>query len=131
MRNRSSSCVGPGLLESALEQCLAHELARNDIGFKVQHPQPVQYKGIQLDCGYRIDLLVEDVLILELNSVDKLTSSRSTIADVHETRGREDRTVDQFRRDHSKLESGDTSSDCLAFVLFASFVVKTFPLTDV
>ena len=92
---------------------------------------PVQYKGIQLDCGYRIDLLVEDVLILELKSVDKLTSSRCTIADVHETRGRVDRTVDQFRRDHSRLESGDTSSDCLAFVLFASFVVKTFPLTDV
>ena len=74
MRDRSSSCVGPGLLESAFEQCLAHELARNDIGIKVQHPQPVQYKGIQLDCGYRIDLLVEDMLILELKSVDKLTS---------------------------------------------------------
>ncbi len=38
----------------------------------MQHPQPVQYKGIQLDCGYRIDLLVEDVLILELKSVDQL-----------------------------------------------------------
>ena len=131
MRDRSSSCVGPGLLESAFEQCLAHELVPNDIGFKVQHPQPVQYKGIQLDCGYRIDLLVEDVLILELKSVDKLTSSRCTIADVHETRGRVDRTVDQFRRDHSRLESSDTSSVCLAFVLFASFVVKTFSLTDV
>ena len=56
--------LGPGLLESAYEQCLAHELARNHIGFKLQHPQPVQYKGIQLDCGYRIDLLVEEVLIL-------------------------------------------------------------------
>ena len=66
--------LGPGLLESAYEQCLAHELARNNIQFLVQHPQPVQYKGIQLDCGYRIDLLVEGVLILELKSVDKLTT---------------------------------------------------------
>ena len=66
--------LGPGLLESAYEQCLAHELARNEIGFKLQHPQPVEYKGIQLDCGYRIDLFVEGVLILELKSVVKLTA---------------------------------------------------------
>ena len=66
--------LGPGLLESAYEQCLAHELARNKIGFMLQHPQPVEYKGIQLDCGYRIDLLVENVLILELKSVGKLTA---------------------------------------------------------
>ena len=65
--------LGPGLLESAYEQCLAHELTRNEIQFKLQHPQPVKYKGIQLDCGYRIDLLVDDELILELKSVDKLT----------------------------------------------------------
>ncbi len=64
--------LGPGLLESAYEQCLAHELSRSNVDFKMQHPQPVQYKGIQLDCGYRIDLLVEDVLILELKSVDQL-----------------------------------------------------------
>ena len=65
--------LGPGLLESAYEQCLAHERARNGIPFKLQYPQPVEYKGIQLDCGYRIELLVDDPLILELKSVDKLT----------------------------------------------------------
>ena len=65
--------LGPGLLESAYEQCLAHELARNGIPFKLQYPQPVEYKGIQLDCGYRIDLLVDEQLILELKSADKLT----------------------------------------------------------
>ncbi|MCO8120140.1 GxxExxY protein [Stieleria sp. TO1_6] len=65
--------LGPGLLESAYEQCLAHELARNVIPFKLQYPQPVEYKGIQLDCGYRIDLLIDDRLIFELKSVDKLT----------------------------------------------------------
>ena len=66
--------LGSGLLESAYEQCLAHELAQNGIRFQIQHPQPVEYKGIHLDCGYRIDLLVEDVFILELKSVDKLAA---------------------------------------------------------
>ena len=66
--------LGPGLLESAYEQCLAHELTQNNIRFQFQHPQPVEYKGFHLDCGYRIDLLVEDMLILELKSVDKLTT---------------------------------------------------------
>ncbi|MFG0267642.1 MAG: GxxExxY protein [Rhodopirellula sp. JB055] len=65
--------LGTGLLESAYEQCLAHELARNEIGYMRQDPQPVQHKGVQLDCGYRIDLLVEDVLILELKSETQLT----------------------------------------------------------
>ena len=64
--------LGPGLLESAYEQCLAHELKRNGITFQLQHPQPVQYKDIRLDCGYRIDVLVEKKLILELKSVEKI-----------------------------------------------------------
>ena len=63
--------LGPGLLESTYEQCLAHELRLNNIYFKQQHPVPVEYKGIILDCGYRIDLLVSDKLIVELKSVDK------------------------------------------------------------
>ena len=65
--------LGPGLLESAYEQCFAPELPRNDIRFLLEHPQPVEYKGILLDCSYRIDMLVEDILILELKGVDKLT----------------------------------------------------------
>ena len=64
--------LGPGLLESTYEQCLAYELSSEGIAFQVQHPQPVQYKGIQLDCGFRIDILVENRLILELKSVDSL-----------------------------------------------------------
>ena len=64
--------LGPGLLESAYEQCLAHELRRNAIDFTLQHPQPIKYKEIQLDCGYRIDMLVEGGLILELKSVDQI-----------------------------------------------------------
>ena len=64
--------LGPGLLESTYEQCLAHELRRNGIPFQLQYPQPVKYKDIRLDCGYRIDILVENRLILELKSVEEI-----------------------------------------------------------
>ena len=73
MRSEVHRALGPGVLESAYEQRLAHELAQNNIRYKLQHPQAVEYKSLRLDCGYRIDLLVEDMLILELKSVDKLT----------------------------------------------------------
>ena len=64
--------LGPGLLESAYEQCLAYELKRANIPFRVQVELPIEYKQIQLDCGYRMDLLVADRLIVELKSVDQL-----------------------------------------------------------
>lgn len=64
--------LGPGLLESTYEQCLAHELNLKEVSFNLQVPVSVKYKNIYLDCGYRIDCLVEDKLILELKSVDKL-----------------------------------------------------------
>jgi len=60
------------LLESTYEQCLAHELQSKNIDFKLQAPLAVEYKGIRLDCGYRVDLLVEDKLIIELKSINKL-----------------------------------------------------------
>jgi GxxExxY protein len=63
--------LGPGLLESTYEQCLAHELKLNGFGFRCQHPLPVEYKGLRLDCGYRVDLIVEDRLVLELKSVEE------------------------------------------------------------
>ena len=64
--------LGPGLLESTYQQCLAHELSRNGISFKIEQSLPVDYKDIRLDCGYRIDLLVENEIIIELKSVEKL-----------------------------------------------------------
>ena len=64
--------LGPGLLESAYEQCLAYELRHANVPFRVQVELPIQYKQIQLDCGYRMDLLVADRLIVELKSVDQL-----------------------------------------------------------
>ena len=64
--------LGPGLLESAYEECLCHELALRKLSYQRQLALPVKYKGIQLDCGYRIDLMVENMVILELKAVDKL-----------------------------------------------------------
>jgi len=64
--------LGPGLLESTYQQCLAREFGLAGIKFRLEHPVPVEYKGIRLDCGYRVDVLVEDQLILELKSVDKV-----------------------------------------------------------
>ena len=64
--------LGPGLLESTYEQCLAYEMKAAGMAFKLQYPLPVQYKSIKLDCGYRIDLLVNEAIIVELKSVDKI-----------------------------------------------------------
>lgn len=63
--------LGPGLLESAYEECLAFELNKEGLKFRRQQPTPVVYKDIKLDCGYRIDILVEDSVVLELKVVDE------------------------------------------------------------
>jgi len=64
--------LGPGLLESAYEQCLCHELHLRGLPFRCQIDLPVSYKGMQLDCGYKIDLIVNDEAIVELKSVEKI-----------------------------------------------------------
>jgi len=64
--------LGPGLLESTYEQCLAYELNRSKIPFLLQVGLPVEYKQTRLDCGYRIDLLVDGRLIVEVKSVEQL-----------------------------------------------------------
>ena len=63
--------LGPGLLESTYEQCLAHELTLQNIPFKLQHPIGVEYKGVRIDCGYRLDMVIENAIIIELKSVDR------------------------------------------------------------
>ena len=62
--------LGPGLLESAYEECLTYELAKAGLKTERQKPIPVVYKEIHLECGYRIDILVEDMVILELKTVE-------------------------------------------------------------
>jgi len=64
--------LGPGLLESAYEECLCFELGSHGIPFRRQLPLPVVYKSVRLECGYRIDLLVADTLIVELKTVERI-----------------------------------------------------------
>ena len=64
--------LGPGLLESAYEECLCYELAQYGLQFERQRPLPVVYKGVHLDCGYRLDIVVEKAIVLELKAVEKL-----------------------------------------------------------
>ncbi len=64
--------LGPGLLESAYEECLCRELVIRGLTFERQKPLPLSYKGIKLDCGYRLDIVVEGLVILELKAVDRI-----------------------------------------------------------
>ena len=64
--------LGPGLLESAYEACLAHELTLRNLHFERQKPLPVTYKGAELGCGYRLDFVVQAELIIEVKAVEHL-----------------------------------------------------------
>lgn len=64
--------LGPGLLESAYEECLCFELSQCNLSFRRQLPLPLKYKDIKLDCGYMMDLVVEDLVVVELKTVEKL-----------------------------------------------------------
>lgn len=65
--------LGPGLLESAYEACLTHELARRGLNVRRQVPQPLEYEGLRLDAGYRLDLVVDDLVIVEVKAVEALS----------------------------------------------------------
>ncbi len=64
--------LGPGLLESAYQSCLAFELKRLGLKLEEQKPLPVVYKEVKLDCGYRLDMVVEDEVIVEIKAIEKL-----------------------------------------------------------
>jgi len=70
-------CLGPGLLESAYQQCLARELQLRDIFYRYEWPVPLDYKGCRVKCGYRVDILVADAVVVETKSIE-------AIAPVHE-----------------------------------------------
>lgn len=69
--------LGPGLLESAYEACLAYELEKRGIQVEQQKALPLAYKEVRLDCGYRLDLLVENTVIVEIKAVDELAPIHS------------------------------------------------------
>jgi GxxExxY protein len=85
------SALGPGLLESAYQVCLVHELCDRGLRVKSEVMQPIYYKGIRIDTAYRIDVLVEDEIVVELKSVVKL-------ADVHHSQ-----LLSQLRLGHRRL----------------------------
>jgi len=64
--------LGPGLLESAYEECLCRELTLRGIHYERQRPLPVEYKGAKLDCGYRLDLLVADAVVVEIKAAEMI-----------------------------------------------------------
>jgi len=66
--------IGPGLLESAYQACLAKELSLIGLSYEQEKPLPLEYKGLKLDCGYRLDFIIEQSVIVELKSVDRLLS---------------------------------------------------------
>lgn len=65
--------LGPGLLESSYRECLCRELLLRGINFQREFGLPLQYKGLRLDCGYRIDILVDSLVVVEIKSVTELT----------------------------------------------------------
>ena len=71
--------LGPGLLESAYEECLARELTLRGVSFERQKPLPVVYKDVKLECGYRVDLLVDGRVIVELKTVEALAPIHDAI----------------------------------------------------
>ena len=71
--------LGPGLLESAYEECLARELSIRGLFFERQKPIPVVYKGVKLECGYRIDLLVEHQIVLELKAIEQIAAIHEAV----------------------------------------------------
>jgi GxxExxY protein len=64
--------LGPGLLESAYRECLCHELSLRRIGFRREKPLPLDYKGVKLGCGYRVDIVVADLVAVEIKAIDAL-----------------------------------------------------------
>ena len=64
--------IGPGLLESAYEECLCKELSLRRIAFERQKPLPVEYKNLKIDCGYRLDLLVANMVVVEIKAVESI-----------------------------------------------------------
>ena len=69
---RVHSALGPGLLEAAYEECLCHEMSRAGLAFRRQVPMPLRYKEVVLDCAFRLDLVVEEVVVVELKAIDRL-----------------------------------------------------------
>ena len=95
---RVHSALGPGLLESAYEACFAYELTKAGIRSLRQVPQPIVYDNLQLDEGYRLDILIEDALIVEVKAVEAIAAIQQTsIEDVPQIEREDARLPDQLQ----------------------------------
>lgn len=72
MRYRGAQSIGPGLLESASQECLFYKLAQSGLTVQKEKPMPLIFEEVKLECGYRIDLLVENKVVIEIKSVEAL-----------------------------------------------------------
>jgi GxxExxY protein len=90
--------LGPGLLESAYKKCLCRELMLRGMPFEVERPLPLEYKGIRLECGYQIDVLVANTVVVEVKSVEALTDSRCTTPDIPSRWRMANWFADEFQR---------------------------------
>jgi len=89
--------LGPGLLESAYEECLCHELTLARLSFERQQPLPVVYKGVELECGYRLDVVVEKKNCSGVKGCrSAFTGTRSTALDIFEALRDDTRLVDKL-----------------------------------
>jgi GxxExxY protein len=92
--------LGPGLLESAYEECLSRELELRNLKIERQRPIPVVYKDVKLECGYRIDLLVESRIVVELKSIEAFAPiHEAIIPDLYTPLRMPPRASHQFQRD--------------------------------
>jgi GxxExxY protein len=115
--------LGPGLLESAYEECLCHELNLRRLAFQRQADLPVPYKGLKLDCGYKMDVVVADEVILELKSIEKiLPSSRGTTSYLHEAIGETGGAPDQLQR--AAIDAGNYPKSFVISLCLCDSVVK-------
>jgi GxxExxY protein len=91
--------LGPGLLESAYEACLVYELAQRGLKVEQQKPIPLVYKSVRLDCGYRLDLLVENTIIIEIKAVEELhPTHEAQLISLSQTIGIPGRIAHQLQR---------------------------------
>jgi GxxExxY protein len=86
--------LGPGLLESVYEKCLAYELGGAGMTLKIQKDLPMRYKDVQLDCGFRLDIVVEKAVIVEVKAVETLLPIHEADIDLYEIVGNQDGFVD-------------------------------------
>ena len=114
--------LGSGLLESAYEECLCLELKEAALAFRRQGPLPIIYKSICLDCGYKIDLLIEDRLILNSVGRGSVTDPRSVGLDIHEVERDPNRIIAQLQL--GGFEKRHTAADAVGISLPHRLIVK-------